>query len=276
MTARKSPEQRVGRRRYAGENGYKAAKPVVPTKRRRAPACSFPSLGPAVWQSIADHLHVPDGPHAGRPLVLNADQTEVLYQWYRLNKRGAFVYRRGCWRAAQGTGKSPLLAAMALAELAGPTRFGGWDAKGRPLAVAPVAPWIQIAAVSEDQSGNTYKAARLMAVDSDLADTVLDVGLTRVVLKAGAGLLEAVTASASTRFGQRVSRGDGRDAPMAQAQRWATAGRRRAPFGGEDGRPYVRVDQRLRGRRGARSLSGHTSRTKAPRDCFTSPWKARR
>ena len=44
-----------------------------------------------------------------------------------------------------------------------------------------------------------------MAVDSDLADDVLDVGLTRITLKAGAGLLEAVTASAATRFGQRVS-----------------------------------------------------------------------
>jgi hypothetical protein len=206
VTARKPPEQRVGRRRYEGENGYKTTtKPAVPAKRRRAPACSFPSLGPAVWQWIVEHLLVPDGPHAGRPLLLNGDQTRVLYEWYRLDANGGFVYRRGCWRAAQGTGKSPLLAAMALAELAGPTRFGGWDAKGRPVALAPVAPWIQIAAVSEDQSGNTYKASRLMAVDSDLADTVLDVGLTRITLKAGAGLLEAVTASASTRFGQRVS-----------------------------------------------------------------------
>lgn len=158
-----------------------------------------------MWLWVAAHLHVPDGPHAGRPLVLNADQTAVLFEWYRLDDAGGFVHRRGCWRAAQGTGKSPLLAAIALAELAGPTRFDGWDGKGRPLAVAPVAPWIQIAAVSEDQSGNTYKAARLMAVDSDLADSVLDVGLTRITLTAGAGLLESVTASASTRFGQRVT-----------------------------------------------------------------------
>ena len=55
----------VGRRRYEGENGYKTAKkPAVAAKRRRAPACSFASLGPAVWQWIADHLLVPDGPHA--------------------------------------------------------------------------------------------------------------------------------------------------------------------------------------------------------------------
>src|SRR4029453_15947454 len=111
---------------------------------------------------------------------------------------------RGCWRAAQGTGKSPLGGAIALAELCGPSRFGGLT-RGKPFGIRPVAPWIQLAAVSEDQAGNTFKAAHAMAADSDLAGTLLDVGLTRITLKDGPGLLESVTASASTRFGQRVS-----------------------------------------------------------------------
>ena len=173
--------------------------------RVRAPACAFPSLGPAVWKWCAAHLLVPDGPQVGAPLRLNADQTHVLYEWFRLDERGAFVYRRGAWRAAQGSGKSPLLAAIALAELCGPTRFGGWDAKGKPVAVAAATAWVQIAAVSEDQAGNIFKAAHAMASDSDLAGVELDVGLTRITRLDGHGLCEAVTASASTRFGQRAT-----------------------------------------------------------------------
>lgn len=147
---------------------------------------------------------VPDGPYAGRPLELNADQTALLYEWYRINETGAFVYRRGAWRAAQGSGKSPLMAAVALAELVGPVRFDGWDAKGRPRGKPPVAPWVQVAACSEDQSGNVFRACYAMARDSDLDGDVLDVGLTRISVHGG-GILEAVTASASSRFGQRVS-----------------------------------------------------------------------
>jgi len=164
-------------------------------------------LGPAVWSWIAAHLRVPDGPLAGRPFLPNAEQTELLFEWYRVDESGLFLFRRGAWRAGQGVGKSPLLAAMSLAELAGPTRFGGWDTKGRPIAVAPSTAWVQIAAVSEDQAGNIFRAAHAMAVDSDLAGVVLDVGLTRISLLEGhgSGRLEAVTASAATRFGQRAT-----------------------------------------------------------------------
>jgi hypothetical protein len=158
-----------------------------------------------VWVWVAQHLVVPDGPHAGTPLELNSVQTEVLYRWYGLDEDGMFRYRRGCWRAAQGTGKSPFMAAVALAELCGPTRFAGWDAKGKPIASEPVAPWVQLAACSEDQSQNTYRAARAMAEDSDLNGSLLDVGITRITRRDGPGILESVTASASTRFGQRVS-----------------------------------------------------------------------
>src|SRR4029077_1275719 len=76
--------------------------------------------------------------------------------------------------------------------------------RGRPKGEAPVSPWVQLAACSEDQSGNTYKAAYAMAKDSDLDGTVLDIGLTRISVLAG-GVLEAVTAAASSRFGQRVT-----------------------------------------------------------------------
>jgi hypothetical protein len=204
---RKPPELRKHRRRYPGEEGYKPPRAQRAVRRpqnrsqrpRKPPMCDFPSLGPGIWAWAAEHLTVPDGPFAGERLELRADQTAVLYRWYEVDESGGFVYRRGCWQAAQGTGKSPLLAVIALAELCGPSRFGGVK-DGKPFGVAPATAHVQCAAVSEDQSRNTFAAAYSMAVDSDLP---LDVGLTRIHTSDGKGLLEPVTASAGSRHGQR-------------------------------------------------------------------------
>jgi hypothetical protein len=166
----------------------------------------FPSLGWDVLDRALDNFRVPDGPLAGEPFDLTDEQAKILVRFYAINEAGRFVYRRGAVRRAQGWGKSPLLAVICLAELCGPTRFDGWDARGEPVGAPPVAPWVQIAAVSEDQTDNTYAAAYAMASESDLAGTTIDVGLTRMFLKGGdTGRLEPVTAAAGTRLGQRLS-----------------------------------------------------------------------
>jgi len=165
----------------------------------------YPSLGPNVEEWAREYLSVPDGPFAGEKLELTEEQFRLLCQWYQLDDRGKFIYRRGCKRAPQGWGKSPFLAAIALAELAGPTRFDGWDSDGEPVGVRPVAPWVQVAAVSEDQTDNTFAAAYAMASESALVDDLLDIGLTRMFLKGETGRLEPVTASAGSRLGQRLT-----------------------------------------------------------------------
>ena len=114
-----------------------------------------------MWEWTASHLLVPDGRDAGAALLLTGDQTEVLYEWYRVDGFGLPVYRRGCWRAPQGCGKSPLLAVIALAELCGPSRCEGFDGKGRPVAVPPPSSHIQCAAVSSDQSARTSTRPRI-------------------------------------------------------------------------------------------------------------------
>jgi hypothetical protein len=162
-------------------------------------------LGPAIWSWVAEHLLIPDGPRAGDPLVLTSDQVDVLYRFYAVDELGWFKYRRACWRAAQGSGKSPLMAAIALAELCGPTRFEGWSDDGLPIATRPTSPYIQVAAVSEDQSQNVYRASYLMAAESDLAGDVLSVGRMRIDLADRTGMLEPVTASAGSRLGQRLT-----------------------------------------------------------------------
>lgn len=174
----------------------------------RAPAYDgeFPSLGWAVADWFEQYLIVPSGRDYGAPLVLTDEQLSFLVRYYRLDPAGRRVYRRGAVRRVKGWGKSPLLAGMAAAELAGPVVFAGWDAAGEPVGREPSTPWVQIAAVSEDQTGNTYSALFEMLRESPAIDDLgIDLGLTRVFLKNRPGRIEPVTSAAGSREGQLVT-----------------------------------------------------------------------
>lgn len=174
----------------------------------------FPSLGWELLDWWGDHL--PSPRDASEPLVFTDEQARILVAWYALDPRtGRRLYRRGASRRSKGWGKSPLEAAKALAELAGPVRFDGWDANGEPVG----RPWgtandpqalVQIAAVSEDQTDNTHSVVYefLTANDGRAADLLrIDAGLTRSFLRDGdrRGKLEPVTAAAGSREGQPVT-----------------------------------------------------------------------
>lgn len=173
----------------------------------------FPTLGYEVLDWLSASLRSPAD--ESKPLTLTDEQARLLLHWYRLDPTsGRFVHRRGALEMAKGWGKSPLLAAIAIADFAGPALFDGWDANGEPVARPwgtgdDPAPWVQIAANSEDQSENTYGAifAFLTANDGKVGDDLgIDFGRTRLYLKNVPGSkLEPVTASAGSREGQRVT-----------------------------------------------------------------------
>lgn len=168
----------------------------------------FPSLGYQILEWAADHLVVPSGPLAGQPLLLTDEQARIVIRWYGLDPvSGEFRYRRGSVRRPKGWGKSPMLAALAIAELAGPTVFAGWDAAGEPVGRPEGTPWVQIAATSEDQTDNTYAAVYSMLSQGSSADDLgVDLGITRLYLKDVPGArLEPVTARAGSREGQPIT-----------------------------------------------------------------------
>lgn len=172
----------------------------------------LPSLGWGVLDWAWKVLPSPDD--ETKPFVCTDEQVELLIAWFTIDpKTGKYVYRRGCSRRSKGWGKSPLEALKALAEFAGPTVFAGWDASGDPIGVrrgtrGDAPPWVQIAAVSEDQTENTYGTlySLLTANEGKAASELgIDEGRTRLYLKGRPGRLEPVTASAGSREGQRVT-----------------------------------------------------------------------
>lgn len=174
----------------------------------------LPTLGWAFLEWTATYL--PSPRDADAPLTFTDEQARILLEWFRIDPlTGRFIYRRGCSRRSKGWGKGPVEAAKCLAELAGPVRFDGWDATGRPVARpwgtgGDPAPWVQIAAVSEDQTDNTYSVVNffLTANDGKAADELrIDHGITRCYLRDRQGRLEPVTTSAPSREGQPATYG---------------------------------------------------------------------
>lgn len=175
-----------------------------PTERK-----PYPSLGWLILEWMYEYLPSPSDTDA--PLVLTDEQARIVLRWYEIDPATEdFVHRRGRLEMAKGWGKSPLLAAIAVVEFAGPARFAGWDATGEPMGSAWQRPVVEIAAVSEDQTDNTYSALyeMLTANDGRAAKRLgIDNGRTRLFLRDRPGTLRPVTASSGSREGARLTFG---------------------------------------------------------------------
>ncbi|MFJ9012336.1 hypothetical protein [Streptomyces canus] len=171
----------------------------------------FPTLGWLVGEWIESHCVIPDGDDIGKPYLLTDEMWTFLAWHYRLRAeatedgwRSAWHYRRSQLVRPQKWGKGPLTCAMVCAEAAGPVRFAGWDADGEPVGRAWETPWIQVAATSEDQTDNVYRALVPMIDEGPLADFIPDTGETRINVPGG-GRIEPVTSSGRARLGQRIT-----------------------------------------------------------------------
>lgn len=162
------------------------------------------SLGPHIVEWCEANLRQPDGPDAGEPWRFTREQERFLWCLYALDESGRFLWSRAVLRRPKGWGKSPFVAALALAELCGPVRFDGIGPDGHAKKGVPVTmPWVQLAGVSEKQTTNTMSMVLAMIAESPAMDTYgLDPGLTRIFTRDG-GRLEPITASAPTAEGAR-------------------------------------------------------------------------
>ena len=91
----------------------------------------------------------------GSPLRFTLEQCRFVAWWYAVDGDGRWLYRRGVLRRAKGWGKDPFAAILALVEMLGPSRVGGWDSAGEPFGAPAAAPLVAVAATSEAQTRNT-------------------------------------------------------------------------------------------------------------------------
>jgi hypothetical protein len=165
----------------------------------------FPTLGYDIGDWIEAHCVIPDGDHVGEPFVLTDEQLRFLLFHYRIDPAtGKFFYRRSQLVRPQKWGKGPLTAAIICAEVEGDVVPDGWNARGEPVGRPWATPWVQVTAVSQDQTDNVWRCLQPMVELGPLAELIPDTGETRINLRNG-GRIEPVTASARSRLGQRIT-----------------------------------------------------------------------
>lgn len=174
---------------------------------RYGPSTFPPANRTLGWQILEwqlEYLDQPDGPDAGSEWRYTPEQLRFMLWWYAIDDKGRFSYRRGCLRRMKGWGKDPFCASLACTEFVGPCRFGGWNDNGTPKAVPHSSPWVQIAAVSKDQTKNTMTLFPGM-MSRELIDRYgIDLGKEIIHSRAG-GRIESVTSSPRSLEGARPS-----------------------------------------------------------------------
>lgn len=166
---------------------------------------AVPTLGFLVLDWITEFLAAPDRADY-EPFIPYREQAEFILRFYELDPRtGRRRRRRGVLSRPRGWGKSPLLAALACVEALGPVVPDGWDAAGQPVG----RPWstvrtplVQIAAVSETQTKNTWSPL-LEMLDGPAVDAFPGLELLDTFVNLPRGRIEPITSSARTVKGNR-------------------------------------------------------------------------
>ncbi|MEU9126592.1 terminase [Kitasatospora sp. NPDC048540] len=131
----------------------------------------------------------------GGPWRFTPEQLRFVLHWYAVDENGRFTARKGVLQRLKGWGKDPLLAVLCLVELVGPSRFSHWGPDGEPVGVAHPQAWVQVAAVSRDQTRNTMTLFPSLMSDRFIETYGIKAGAELIRANGGRQRLEAVTSS---------------------------------------------------------------------------------
>lgn len=107
------------------------------------------------WRVLAWCGHWLKDKH-GRPWQFTAEQTRFVLWYFALDESGAFLFHSAVLQRLKGWGKDPIAAALSMAAMFAEVTFSHWDGD-RPVGRDEPNAWIQLVAVSLDQTKNTMK-----------------------------------------------------------------------------------------------------------------------
>lgn len=142
--------------------------------------------------------------YAGAPWRYTAEQARLTLWWYAMDPvSNRFLWRDGVIQRLKGWGKDPLIATWSAFEFVGPCRFrevadegNEWGVPaGQPLGAQHPAAWVQIAAVSQDQTRNTMTLFPSILTKRAIEEYRIDLGKEIIYADRGRARIEAVTSS---------------------------------------------------------------------------------
>lgn len=166
-----------------------------------------PTLGYYVIDWIAEYLAAP-GREEYEPFTPYLEQEDFILRWYEIDPAtGRFRHHRGLLGRPRGWGKSPLLGALALVEGLADVVPCGWNADGQPIGKpwsTVKTPLIHIAAVSEEQTANTWQPLLEMARNGSLVDEYRGFDPLDTMVLLPRGEIKQITTSARTTKGAPI------------------------------------------------------------------------
>ena len=161
-----------------------------------------------VW--TGEHLQ-----HRGSRWRYTNEQVRLILWWFALDPdTGEFAYRDAVLQRLKGWGKDPFGATLCAVEFVGPSRWSGRIAgpndesrvpEGQPVGEPHPEPWVQVAAVSKDQTRNTMIIFGSLFTPKARAEYSIDVGKEIVYAHKGEARIEAVTSSPRALEGGRTT-----------------------------------------------------------------------
>ncbi|MFF4244315.1 terminase [Streptomyces sp. NPDC001822] len=139
------------------------------------------------------------------PWKFTREQLRFVLWWFAIDEHGEFVYRTGVLQRLKGWGKDPLLAVISLVEFVGPSRFSHWDENGEPVAKSHPQAWVQVTAVSQEQTTNTMGYLPILISDKLIQTYGIKMGAELIRADRGRKRLQAVTSSYRAIEGKRTT-----------------------------------------------------------------------
>ena len=133
--------------------------------------------------------------HKGKPWRFTMEQARFLLWFYSLDDAGKFTYESAVLQRLKGWGKDPFAAVLSTCVLVGLLEFDHWGSDGQPVGRQVTDAWVQIAAVSLDQTKNTMKIFPGLIPAETRRHFGIQIGKQNVWANGDQAQIEAVTAS---------------------------------------------------------------------------------
>lgn len=133
--------------------------------------------------------------HRGKPWRYTMEQARFVLWFHALNDDGTHVSHSAVLQRLKGWGKDPFAAVESTNTLVGPLEFDHWGKDDQPVGRQVTDAWVQIAAVSLDQTKNTMKIFPGLIPAETRRHFGIQIGKQNVWARGDAAQIEAVTAS---------------------------------------------------------------------------------